>query len=51
MTGDARPTSVVLGFTQSIYKQMLLKDGNSIVVNSDSHLTVQPNLRAEFFEK
>ena len=35
----------MLGFTLSIYKAVLLKCRTSIVVDSDSVLTVQPNLR------
>ena len=37
--------TVVLGSTISIYKQVLLNDQASIVLDRDSHSTVQPNLR------
>ena len=35
---------MVLGFTVSIYKTVLLKGSHSIVFDRDSLLTVQPNL-------
>ena len=38
----------MLGFTPSIYKTVLLKYRTSTVVDRDSVLTVQPNLRYLF---
>ena len=43
---DFRHQSILLGFTQSIYKQILLKRGIATVIDRTMLLTVQPNLRA-----
>ena len=37
---------IKLGFTLSVYKQMLLNNRTSTALDRDSRLTVQPNLRA-----
>ncbi len=37
-----------LGFTLSVYKQVLLDDGAAIGLDRDCRLTVQPNLRTPF---
>ena len=38
--------SYLVGFTSSIYRQVLLNRKSSIIVDRNSFLTVQPNLRA-----
>ena len=38
-------SGILLGFTQSTYKQILLEGETAIIVDRDSILAVQPNLR------